>query len=77
VISPSGMHSKYAARLAFKATNNIAEYKDLTLGLNEAKNAQCQNTSKDRFSDSGRAGRNGIHNTRARIGQIPSKSKGP
>jgi ribonuclease HI len=31
------MHSKYAARLAFKATNNIAEYKDLTLGLNEAK----------------------------------------
>jgi ribonuclease HI len=28
---------KYAARLAFKATNNIAEYKGLVLGLNKAK----------------------------------------
>lgn len=37
LISPSGTHSKYAARLAFKATNNIAEYEGLILGLNKAK----------------------------------------
>jgi len=28
---------KYAARLEFKATNNIAEYEGLILGLNKAK----------------------------------------
>jgi ribonuclease HI len=32
-----GLRSKYAARLAFKATNNIAEYEGLILGLNKAK----------------------------------------
>jgi len=36
LISPSGTHSKYATRLAFKATNNIAEYEGLVLGLNKA-----------------------------------------
>jgi ribonuclease HI len=33
----SGLQSKYTARLAFKATNNIAEYEGLILGLNKAK----------------------------------------
>ena len=28
---------KYTTRLEFKATNNIAEYKGLILGLNKAK----------------------------------------
>ena len=37
LIAPSGFHSKYAARLEFKATNNIAEYESLILGLNKAK----------------------------------------
>ena len=37
MISPSGLHTKYAARLEFKATNNIAEYNGLILGLNKAK----------------------------------------
>jgi ribonuclease HI len=37
LIAPSGLHTKYAARLEFKATNNIAEYEGLILGLNKAK----------------------------------------
>ena len=37
LIAPSGLCSKYAARLEFKATNNIAEYKGHILGLNKAK----------------------------------------
>ena len=37
LIAPSGLRSKYAARLEFKATNNIAEYEGLILGLNKAK----------------------------------------
>jgi ribonuclease HI len=37
LISPSGLRTKYAARLEFKATNNIAEYEGLILGLNKAK----------------------------------------
>jgi ribonuclease HI len=37
LISPSSLHIKYAARLEFKATNNIAEYEGLILGLNMAK----------------------------------------
>ena len=37
VIAPSGLCTKYAARLEFKATNNIAEYEGLILGLNKAK----------------------------------------
>ena len=37
MIAPSGLHTKYAARLEFKATNNIAEYEGLVLGLNKAK----------------------------------------
>ena len=37
MIAPSGLHTKYAARLEFKATNNIAEYEGLILGLNKAK----------------------------------------
>ena len=37
MISPSGLRTKYAARLEFKATNKIAEYKGLILGLNKAK----------------------------------------
>ena len=37
LISPFGLRIKYAARLEFKATNNIAEYEGLILGLNKAK----------------------------------------
>ena len=37
MIAPSGLHTKYAGRLEFKATNNIAKYKGLILGLNKAK----------------------------------------
>jgi ribonuclease HI len=37
VIAPSGLWAKYVARLEFKATNNIAEYEGLILGLNKAK----------------------------------------
>ena len=37
LIAPSGLRKKYAVRLKFKATNNIAEYKGLILGLNKAK----------------------------------------
>ena len=37
LIAPSGLRTKYATRLEFKATNNIAEYEGLVLGLNKAK----------------------------------------
>ena len=37
LIAPSGLRSRYATRIEFKATNNIAEYKGLILGLNKAK----------------------------------------
>lgn len=37
LVAPSGLHTKYAARFEFKATNIIAEYKGLILGLNKAK----------------------------------------
>jgi ribonuclease HI len=37
LIAPSGLLTKYVARLEFKATNNIAEYEGLILGLNKAK----------------------------------------
>ena len=37
MIAPSGLRTNYAARLEFKATNNIAEYECLILGLNKAK----------------------------------------
>ena len=37
MIAPSGLRTKYTARLEFKATNNIAEYEGLILGLNKAK----------------------------------------
>ena len=37
MIAPSGLHTKYATRLEFKAMNNIAEYEGLILGLNKAK----------------------------------------
>ena len=37
LISPSGLHTKYAAILEFKATNNTIEYEGLMLGLNKAK----------------------------------------
>ena len=37
MITPSGLRTKYAARMEFKATSNIAEYEGLILGLNKAK----------------------------------------
>ena len=37
MIAPSGLRTKYAARLEFKATNNIAKYEGIILGLIKAK----------------------------------------
>ena len=37
LIAPLVLRSKYGARVEFKATNNIVEYKGLILGLNKAK----------------------------------------
>jgi ribonuclease HI len=37
LIAPSGLQTKYVARLEFKATNNIVEYEGLILGLNKVK----------------------------------------
>ena len=37
MIAPSSLRTKYVARIEFKATNNIAEYEGLILGLNKAK----------------------------------------
>jgi len=37
LVAPSGLCTKYAARLEFKITNNIAEYEGLIVGLNKAK----------------------------------------
>jgi ribonuclease HI len=37
LIAPSCLRTNYAARLEFKATNNIIEYEGLLLGLNMAK----------------------------------------
>jgi ribonuclease HI len=37
LVAPSSLRSKYAAKLEFRATNNIAEYEGLILGLNKAK----------------------------------------
>jgi ribonuclease HI len=37
LVALSGLRSKYAARLEFRATNNIAEYEGLILGLSKAK----------------------------------------
>jgi ribonuclease HI len=37
LVAPSGLQSKYTARLEFRAMNNIAEYEGLILGLNRAK----------------------------------------
>ena len=33
IISPSGVKMRYAARLEFLCTNNIAEYETILLGL--------------------------------------------
>jgi len=37
LIALSGLRTKYAVRLEFKATNNIAEYEGLVFGLSKAK----------------------------------------
>jgi ribonuclease HI len=41
--APSGLRTKYAARLEFQATNNVAEYEGLILGLNKAKALGAKN----------------------------------
>jgi ribonuclease HI len=41
--APSGLRSKYAARLEFQATNNITEYEGVILGLNKAKALGAKN----------------------------------
>lgn len=42
LISPIGTRSKFAAKLNFRATNNIVEYEALILGLNKAKALDVQ-----------------------------------
>jgi ribonuclease HI len=37
LVAPSGLHTKYATRIEFKAINNIAEYEGLILGPNKVK----------------------------------------
>jgi ribonuclease HI len=37
LVVPLGLRLKYTARLEFRATNNIAEYEGLILGLSKAK----------------------------------------
>jgi len=37
LVALSGTKSKYTTRLEFRATNNIAEYEGLILGLNKVK----------------------------------------
>jgi ribonuclease HI len=37
LVAPSGLRTKYVARLKFKTTKNIAKYKGLILGLNKEK----------------------------------------
>ena len=77
MIAPSGIRTKYAARLEFKATNNIAEYEGLILGLNKAKALGAKNiTSKNRLPSHSRTSQEGIHSTETRIDQIPGHSKG-
>jgi ribonuclease HI len=41
--APSGLQSKYAAGLEFQATNNIAKYEGLILGLNKPKALGAKN----------------------------------
>jgi ribonuclease HI len=41
--APSGLRTKYADRLEFQATNNVAEYEGLILGLNKAKALGAKN----------------------------------
>jgi len=56
LIAPSSLPTKYAATLEFKATNNIAEYEGLILGLNKAKALGAKNTTgKNRFPSHSRA----------------------
>jgi hypothetical protein len=77
LIAPSSLRSKYAAKLEFKATNNVAEYEGLILGLNKAKALGAKNDiSKNRLSGCGWASKKRVHGTKARIGQILGNSKG-
>jgi ribonuclease HI len=41
--APSGLQTKYAIKLEFQATNNVAEYEGLILGLNKAKALGAKN----------------------------------
>jgi ribonuclease HI len=47
LVAPSGLRTKYAARLEFKAINNIVEYEGLILGLNKAKAKLKRNTQHE------------------------------
>ena len=77
LIAPSGLHTKYAARLEFKATNNIAEYEGLTLELNKAKALEAK-TLLAKIDSQVIAGqvKKRIYGTGTRTDQIPSHSKG-
>jgi ribonuclease HI len=67
---------KYAARLEFKATNNITEYECLILGLNKVKalGAKIVQAKTDSQVVAGQVKKT-IHGTRARAGQIHGDSK--
>jgi len=75
LIAPSGLRSKYASRLEFQATNNIAEYEGLILGINKAKALGAKTILAKIDSGCGQASRNEVHGTRARIGQILGTNK--
>lgn len=76
IVALSGLQSKYAARLEFRATNNIAEYEGLILGLNKANALGAKTLLIKTDSSRSRASQKGIQGTRARADKISGNSKG-
>jgi hypothetical protein len=69
-VAPSGLRSKYVARLEFRATNNIAEYEGHILGLNKAKALGAPTLLIIRFSSCDRPSGERIHGMRARASKV-------
>ena len=77
LIAPSDLRTKYETRLEFKATNNIAEYEGLIVGLNKAKALRAKTLlAKNRLPSHSRTSQKRLHGTGTRIGQILGHSKG-
>jgi hypothetical protein len=77
LVASSGLRTKYASRLEFRATNNIAEYEGLILGLNKAKAWSKNTIDQNRLPGCGRPSQKGIHGMRAKASQILSNGKSP